>query len=46
MDIPGAYLNADLKHKHVVRFPRDLAAEYVALYPEYVEFLQCDRTRL
>jgi hypothetical protein len=37
MDIPGAYLNADLKDKHVVRFPRrDLAAEYVALYSTYL----------
>jgi hypothetical protein len=46
MDIPGAYLNADLKDKHVVRFPRDLAAEYVALYPKYVAYLQPDGTML
>ena len=46
MDIPGAYLNAWLKDKHVVRFPADLAAEYVALYPEYVSFLQPDGTLL
>jgi hypothetical protein len=46
MDIPGAYLNAKLKDKHVVKFPRDLAAEYVALYPEYVSFLQPDGTML
>jgi hypothetical protein len=46
MDIPGAYLNAELKDKHVVRFPADLAAEYVALYPEYVRFLQADGTML
>ena len=46
MDIPGAYLNADLKDKHVVRFPRDLAAEYVELYPEYVKYLQGDGTLL
>jgi hypothetical protein len=46
MDIPGAYLNADLKDKHVVRFPKDLAAEYVALYPKFVEYLQPDGTML
>jgi hypothetical protein len=46
MDIPGAYLNAKLKDKHVVKFPRDLAAEYVALYPEYVGFIQRDGTML
>ena len=46
MDIPGAYLNAWLKHKHVVKFPRDLAAAYVELYPEYVKYLQNDGTML
>jgi hypothetical protein len=46
MDIPGAYLNATLKDKHVIRFPKDLAAEYVAMYPEYVSFLQTDGTML
>jgi hypothetical protein len=46
MDIPGAYLNATLKDKHVVRFPCDLAAEYVELYPEYVKDLQQDGTLL
>ena len=40
MDIPGAYLNAKLKDKHVVRFPRDLAAEYIELYPECLSYLQ------
>lgn len=42
MDIPGAYLNAKLKDKHMVKFPRDLAAEYIKLYPQYVSFLQPD----
>ena len=46
MDIPGAYLNADLKDKHVVRFPRDLAAEYILLYPAFTNFLQEDGTLL
>jgi len=46
MDIPGAYLNAKLKDKHVVRFPRDLAAEYIALYPEHLSYLQQDGTLL
>jgi hypothetical protein len=46
MDIPGAYLNAELKDKHMVKFPKDLAAEYVALYPEYAEYLQPDGTML
>ena len=46
MDIPGAYLNAFLKDKHVVRFPADLAAEYVALFPEYIDYLQPDGTLL
>lgn len=30
----------------MVRFPKDLAAEYVALYPKYVKFLQPDGTLL
>jgi hypothetical protein len=46
MDIPGAYLNAKLKDKHVVRFPRDLAAEYTTLYPKFIEYLQPDGTML
>lgn len=46
MDIPGAYLNAQLKDKHVVRFPRDLATAYIQLYPEYLSNLQSDGTLL
>ena len=46
MDIPGAYLNAELEHPHMVRFPRDLAAMYVELYPEYESYLQDDGTML
>ena len=46
MDIPGAYLNAWLKDKHVVRFPRDLAAEYISLFPKFIDFLQPDGTLL
>ena len=44
MDIPGAYLNADLKDKHVVRFPKDLAAEYIKIYPKYSSYLQPNGT--
>ena len=35
MDIPGAYLNAELKEPHMVRFGADLAEEYTNLYPKY-----------
>ena len=46
MDIPGAYLNAELKEPHMVRFGVDLAAEYINLYPKYKRHLQDDGTML
>ena len=46
MDIPGAYLNANLKDPHMVRFQKDIAAIYVNMYPEYREYLQPDGTLL
>ena len=46
MDIPGAYLNAQLKEPHMVRFGIDLAAEYVNLYPQYKRHLQQDGTMI
>jgi hypothetical protein len=46
MDIPGAYLNADLIDKHMVKFPQPLAAAYCELYPEYKDSLQPDGSLL
>ena len=46
MDIPGAYLNAELKHPHMVRFGADLTAEYTRLYPEYKKYIQENGTML
>lgn len=46
MDIPGAYLNATLDDPHMVRFPRDLASEYITLYPDMADYLQRDGTLL
>jgi hypothetical protein len=42
MDIPGAYLNTNLKHPHMVRFKGLLAQEFVTLYPQYAKHLQSD----
>ena len=46
MDIPGAYLNAELKEPHMVRFGVDLSAEYVQMYPSYQRHVQEDGTML
>ena len=46
MDVPGAYLNAELKEPHMVRFPPDLAREYVRLFPHYQCRLQKDGSLL
>lgn len=42
MDIPGAYLNTDLNHPHMVRFRGLLAEEFIRLYPQYTKHLQSD----
>jgi hypothetical protein len=47
MDIPaGAYLHAELKDPHMVKFPRALVALYTELYPEYLTSLQSDGSLL
>ena len=47
MDIPGAYLNAELKDPHMVRLPRDITAILCEMYPEtYAEYVQPDGTLL
>lgn len=46
MDVPGAYLNAELKEPHMVKFPPDLAREYVRLFPQYKSRLQKDGSLL
>ena len=46
MDIPGAYLNAQLPDPHMVRFPKDLADIYISLYPEYETQRQADGSLL
>lgn len=46
MDIPGAYLNAELKEPHMIKFPPDLAREYVRLFPHLQDRFQSDNSLL
>ena len=46
VDVPGAYLNASLEHRHTIRIPRDVTEVYVRHRPELSRFVQPNGTIL
>ena len=46
MDIPGAYLNADLEHPHIIRIPKDVTEVYVRHKPHLRKYVQPNGTML